>query len=358
MIKELSRQRLHCQLTLGDNKQSGSILVDTMNQAWPAIIARHLGKIPEVIGQRINKRAGPVLVGRVYYHPSRLVDYDQIIIFENNVEWNVFGFNIRIAGWFWKGDRDDVAGMYFVIWLDRFLVYPNKSSVDSILHACSRNIGQSIHQKLVDPQQCLTCIGNDSVVLEQLFVLIFFSRVNCHISGGKGTIRLFLEGFNFTMRRFIAMLLFATACGGTLSDEQRKKIRENMDAGEIRKVTDAELTEAAFNYGRTISAILERRSPSLDNVKLIDSLEQALNVKILLLQPSDTMLLEVEQQIIEAYTSGSGVVQLADNIQRLSGDTLLYTKPVVRELPDGSSEFEHALGIHMPVRSIVLSIPD
>lgn len=159
------------------------------------------------------------------------------------------------------------------------------------------------------------------------------------------------------MRRLLLLLLVASACGGSLSDDQRKKVRENMEAGEIRKVTDAELTEAAFNFGRMISGILEKRDPGLVNAMLVDSIEKSMNVKVMMLQPSDTMLLEVEQQIIEAYTSGSGVIHLADNIQRLGSDTLLYTKPVVRELPDGTSQFEHALGIHMPVKSVVLSIP-
>jgi hypothetical protein len=159
------------------------------------------------------------------------------------------------------------------------------------------------------------------------------------------------------MRRLIILLLVATACGGSLSDEQRKKMKESMEAGEIRKVTDAELTEAAFEFGRMISAVIEKNDPLLANSKLIDSLEQEFDVRILALQPSDTMLLTVEKQIIEAYTSGSGVVHLSDNIQRMSNDSLLYTQPVVRELPDGSSQFEHALGIRMPVKSVVLSMP-
>jgi hypothetical protein len=149
-----------------------------------------------------------------------------------------------------------------------------------------------------------------------------------------------------------------TACGGSLSDEQRKQMRENMEAGEIKKVTDAELTEAAFELGRMISGTLAQRDPDLKDASLIDSLEQELHVEILLLQPSDTMLAIVEQQIIEAYTSGSGVVELTDNVQRMGGDTLLYTKPILRELPDGTSAFEHALGIRLPVKSVVLSIQD
>jgi hypothetical protein len=174
---------------------------------------------------------------------------------------------------------------------------------------------------------------------------------------GKGTIRLILATESF-MKRLAVILLIASACGGTLSDEQRKKIKDNMASNQILKVTDAELTEAAFALGRKITAIVEQRDPGLTNKSLMDSLEQNLNVRILTMQPSDTMLVSVEQQIIEAYTSGSGVVELSDNIQRMNSDTLLYTKPIVRELPDGSSKFEYALGIHLPVKSVVLSIQE
>jgi hypothetical protein len=153
----------------------------------------------------------------------------------------------------------------------------------------------------------------------------------------------------------IVCLLILAGCGGTLTDEQRKQMRENMEAGEIRKVTDAQLTDAAFAFGRKISGLVQT---SGSNVAVIDSLEQEFGVKILLLEPADSMLAEVEQQLIEAYTSGSGVVELTDNVQNMHNDTLLYTKPVLRELPDGTTEFTRALGIRMPVKAVVLSIED
>ena len=153
----------------------------------------------------------------------------------------------------------------------------------------------------------------------------------------------------------IVCLLILAGCGGSLTDEQRKQMRENMEASEIRKVTDAELTDAAFAFGRQISGLIQTTG---NDVTLIDSLEQEFGVKILFLEPADSMLAQVEQQLIEAYTSGSGVVELTDNVQNLHNDTLLYTKPVLRELPDGTTEFTRALGIRMPVKSVVLSIED
>jgi len=50
--------------------------------------------------------------------------------------------------------------------------------------------------------------------------------------------------------------------------------------------------------------------------------------------------------------SGQG----SDNIQKIGPDSLLYTKPIMREHPDGSTEFMKALGIRMTRKQIVLTI--
>lgn len=129
-----------------------------------------------------------------------------------------------------------------------------------------------------------------------------------------------------------------------------------MKDDEIKRVTEGELTAAAFEYGRAISTVLEKRDPSMVNGSLIDSLESAFSVKISAIQPGDSMLLAIESQLIEAYTSGAG--QVADDVQKIGTDSLIYTKPIMHERPDGSLEFTRALSIHMPVRSVVLSIED
>lgn len=156
----------------------------------------------------------------------------------------------------------------------------------------------------------------------------------------------------------LTLLVLMTACGGNLSDEQRKKLKDRMKADEIKRVTDGELMAAAFDYGRAISSVIEKRDPGMINRSLIDSLETAFNVKIGAMQPGDSMLLDIEQKLIEAYTSSAGQVEIADDVQKISDDSILYTKPIMRERPDGSVEFTRALSIHMPTQSVVLSIED
>jgi hypothetical protein len=131
-----------------------------------------------------------------------------------------------------------------------------------------------------------------------------------------------------------------------------------MKSDEIKRVSEGELMTAAFDYGRSIASVLEKRDPGMINQSLIDSLEAAFNVRISAIQPGDSILLDIEQKLIEAYTTSAGEVEIADDVQKITSDSILYTKPIMRERPDGSVEFTRALSIHMPTRSVVLSIED
>lgn len=129
-----------------------------------------------------------------------------------------------------------------------------------------------------------------------------------------------------------------------------------MELHALKKVSDAEITETAFLLGRSFAEAIEK-SPS-NNSKVIDSLQQNFHVKIIPLQSGDSMLMEIEKQIVEAYVTGSGQVQLNDNVQKLGTDSLLYTKPILKEMPDKSVQFLYALGIRIPKKQIILSIKD
>src|SRR6185369_721675 len=116
------------------------------------------------------------------------------------------------------------------------------------------------------------------------------------------------------MRFFIFFsFLVLCSCGGSLSSEQRKKIRANMEARSIKKISDAELTEAAFSYGRSLAKAIELKDKSLTNRKFLDSLEKAFGVQIFSMHPKDSFLRGVEKEIIDAYTSGSDLSGIGDD---------------------------------------------
>lgn len=151
----------------------------------------------------------------------------------------------------------------------------------------------------------------------------------------------------------LLLVLFLFSCGGNLSEEQRKRLKDGMKQQEIRKLSDAQITEAAFALGRQIADELGNR---VSNRVFVDSLASAYQVQIIKLQTNDSLALAVERRIIEAYTSGGDPNTLTDNIQKVGSDTLVYTKPIMRTLPDGASQFSHVIAIRMPKKQVVLSI--
>lgn len=126
-----------------------------------------------------------------------------------------------------------------------------------------------------------------------------------------------------------------------------------MESSEIKKVTDAQITEAAFQYGRQIAALVEKKDRTLSNQSFLDSVSQVFNVEIISLQPENNSLRVVEKQLLEAYQNDT---QAPDNIQKMGTDSLVYTKPFTRERPDGSMELTEALGIRMTKKQIILTI--
>ena len=152
------------------------------------------------------------------------------------------------------------------------------------------------------------------------------------------------------MKKLMIVLMILTSCGGKLTDEQRKKLKEGMENQKIRKISEARITDAAFVMGRSIVRQLGEVSGA--------SLEKIAAVKIRQLRDDDKTLSGIEKQITEAYAAGASSGEVGDNVQRLGQDSLLYTKPVLTERPDGSHEFNYAIGIRMSRKQVVSSIKD
>ncbi len=131
-----------------------------------------------------------------------------------------------------------------------------------------------------------------------------------------------------------------------------------MELNQVRKVSEAQITDEAYRQGRDIAAIFEAKDQSVSNEHLIDSIQQIYDVEIISMTPNDSLLRSIERQIIEAYTSGTDVSSLGDNIQKMGADSILYTKPLMIQKPDGTVAFSKALGVRMLKKKIILSIKD
>lgn len=155
----------------------------------------------------------------------------------------------------------------------------------------------------------------------------------------------------------IILFFILSACGGSLSDEQRKQMREQMELQKIMRVTEVEITESALEKGRETMKILERFHN--DSIKL-DSVLKINGGRIRFIRPGKWNAKALEQQLIEAYLADeSGALQ--DNVQKLRKaggdfDSLLYTRPVVIKLPDGSEQLEGVWNIWLSKKQIILDI--
>lgn len=161
------------------------------------------------------------------------------------------------------------------------------------------------------------------------------------------------------MRRLLPCIMFSIfiSCGGSLPDEQRKQMREKMEENKILRVTEAELTEAAFAEGRTIAVKLD--SLLKDSTALASFLREN-NESIRFLRPGHADAHTLEKQLIDAYLADpSGAFQ--DNVQKVRNDqgdfdTLLYTKPMTKKLSDGRVELIGVWNIWLPKKDLVLEI--
>jgi hypothetical protein len=159
------------------------------------------------------------------------------------------------------------------------------------------------------------------------------------------------------MKYFIPLFaLILVSCNGKLTDEQKRKIREEREESQIKKINEADITEAAFHYGRTITDIIDKRDKLMSNKAFLDSLENAYGVEIISMQKHDPTLRAVEKKVMEAYVSEGSIIALNDNVQKMGKDSILYTKPLMRELPNGSVTFTSAMGLRIPKKQIIRTI--
>jgi hypothetical protein len=157
---------------------------------------------------------------------------------------------------------------------------------------------------------------------------------------------------------FISIALVVCACGGSLTDEQRKKMREEMELHKIRRITEPEITEAAYARGRALIGILEHAE---NNPQKIDSLAAASGTRIRWIAPGKSTAEGVEQQLIESYIAGAESGSLQDNLQKIRNaegetDSLLFTRPVVKNLPDGAVKVEGTWNVTMSQKQVILDM--
>lgn len=160
------------------------------------------------------------------------------------------------------------------------------------------------------------------------------------------------------MKTFAILMIAAVvfSCGGELSKEQKDRIRQSMEDGQIRRVSPGDLTEAGYSLGRKITGQFSSDQYLTDAAR-VDSISRAHGVSIFSLKEG-VRAANQALRILEAYQGAPDAGDLQENVQKIGKDTLLYTLPVRFERPDGSRVFSHAIAVLMPVKVVVKEMDD
>jgi hypothetical protein len=156
------------------------------------------------------------------------------------------------------------------------------------------------------------------------------------------------------MKYFLIGLVILTACGGGLTEEQRKRIRNEMETSRIQKVSEAEIAEAAFARGRKIVSIING-----EDRKRADSLAYSSANVVRFVTRESTNVKPIEDEIFDAYLEIEESGKLEDNIQTIRSDTgadsILYTYPVMTSI-DGAPYLHGVWNIWMSKKELILSM--
>ena len=170
----------------------------------------------------------------------------------------------------------------------------------------------------------------------------------------------------------LLLCLTFAACGDRNSSVIDRQVLSEMEQREPKRVMPNQLVNEAYRRGRTLAdQLLSEQSSAKDSLSLPELLSaqsyDTLPARVLWIdERSDTTrLTPYEQQLWSAYRySAERSEPLADNVQRLGTDSLLYTQPLtltdslVTRFPS-SDTVGQLLGmwsITLPKKEVVLSI--
>lgn len=145
------------------------------------------------------------------------------------------------------------------------------------------------------------------------------------------------------MRGILLFGLFLTiiSCGGSLSDEQRRALKKEMETRAIKRVSDDQIFEKALAMGRGYVRTLDKNNQ--------DSLAEANGVTILFADTLSSTLSAEQKELFEAYNY-TPEEDVQDNVQKLK-DTILYSYPV-----KDTASLKGVWFINIPIKKIVLAL--
>ena len=119
---------------------------------------------------------------------GRFVNHQQVVVFIDDVQRNVFGFDLHAAALVGHHKGDHIARPDLVVGLDDAVVHPHVFGLDGQLDAVAGSVGEVLGQKLVHAQRRLPAVGLQPEMLVHLLLLVLFrgkavlARVFCLVA--------------------------------------------------------------------------------------------------------------------------------------------------------------------------------
>lgn len=125
---------------------------------------------------------------------------------------------------------------------------------------------------------------------------------------------------------YFILICGLTACGGQLSEKQRKELQNESKLHEIKRVTDDEIMLKAMETGRKVRAELNKGRDKA-------AIEQEYNVSIHRYLKEEPQMEEKVRALWRAYKTSEHSLDPAtdDNLQRDYPEHLIYTYPVIQD---------------------------
>jgi len=134
------------------------------------------------------------------------------------------------------------------------------------------------------------------------------------------------KSFSLIQLVTITLLLGNLACSVKQADMDVEKVKEEINSRKIKRLTDAQIVQAAYDSGKAIVANIDLKAVECNKqLNINHALVEACSIVC------DSTLLSntKELQIWEAYTyNHKNGLPMNDNIQKSTDSNLLYTYPI------------------------------
>ena len=142
-----------CDVIFGHHQTAACFLVETVNNAGPFFSADP-GQRRAVAEQRVDQSVFALTCARVNGKAGRFIDNDEIVVFEEYLEWNRLRPHIDLL-------QRRLPQINFVTAPDNvprsggLLVEPDEPAADQLLKTRPRIFRKSLRQKLIKAQLCI-----------------------------------------------------------------------------------------------------------------------------------------------------------------------------------------------------------